>query len=486
MRHATAKRWDDFRGTARSLLAAGVRPAEVRWTDGLAESAGLFGDGMGDASTPVEGLTAESPPASPRVPSRFLKLAKAAACHTDPGRWEALYSLLWRLSHGEPHLLADAADPDVARLHAWEKAVRRDVHKMKAFVRFRKVADPRLSPDGDAPGERFVAWHRPDYHIVEAAAPFFVRRFAPMHWAILTPKGTAAWDRRELTFGPPVPRSAAPGGDPTEELWDTYFRHVFNPARLKVKAMKAELPVRHWATLPEAAAIPELIAQAAARERLMISTTEGSAVSAAEYLPEDPAQRTDLSALEAAAEVCKGCDLYKGTTQTVFGSGPADAEIVMVGEQPGDNEDLQGEPFVGPAGQVLNDALEDAGIDRSKVYITNAVKHFKHTLQGSRRIHAKPNAREVTACKPWMEAEFAAIKPRAIVCLGATAAQAIIGRDFRITKQRGEIRETDYAPITTATYHPSAILRVPDEDATQKMYDALADDLYAVAQKLAG
>ena len=135
---------------------------------------------------------------------------------------------------------------------------------------------------------------------------------------------------------------------------------------------------------------------------------------------------------------------------------------------------------------MLDDALEDAGIDRSKVYITNAVKHFKHTLQGSRRIHAKPSAREVTACKPWVEAEFAAIKPKAIVCLGATAAQAIIGRDFRITKQRGEIRETDYAAVTTATYHPSAILRVPDEDATQKMYDALADDLYAVKQKVYG
>ena len=480
MRHASAERWGDFRESARALLAAGVRPAEVHWTDRLAAGgAGLFGDGpaTSDAPAPPGPAAARAVRASPK----FLKLAKSAACHVDPGRWEALYSLLWRQNRGEPHLLADAADPDVARLHAWEKAVRRDVHKMKAFVRFRKIEDPHTPA-----GEQFVAWHRPDHHIVEAAAGFFVRRFAPMIWAILTPRRCAYWDRRELTFGPGVSRSLAPDGDPTEALWDTYFRHIFNPARLKLKAMRAELPVRHWPTLPEAAAIPELIAQARGRERLMISRTEGSAVSAADYLPEDPAARTQLSALEAAAEVCRGCDLYKGTTQTVFGSGPADAELVMVGEQPGDNEDLQGEPFVGPAGRVLDDALEDAGIDRSKVYITNAVKHFKHTLQGSRRIHAKPSAREVTACKPWIEAEFAAIKPRAIVCLGATAAQAIIGRDFRITKQRGEIRETDYAPVTTATYHPSAILRVPDEDATQKMYDALADDLYAVKQKVYG
>ena len=481
MHHATAERWDDFRATARGLLAAGVRPGEVRWLDAAddAASGGLFEPepAANDPAPPEP----DGPGRAVRVPPRFLKLAKAAACHSDAGRWETLYRLLWRLSHGEGHLLADAADPDVVRLTQWEKAVRRDVHKMKAFVRFRRV-EAREEPGG----ERFVAWHRPDHAIVEAAAPFFVRRFAPLRWAILTPRRSAFWDTRELTFGPGAPRSLAPDGDPTEELWETYFRHVFNPARLKIRAMKAELPVRHWPTLPEAAAIPDLIAGAAARERLMIAQTEGFAMSAAEYLPEDPARRTDLSALEQAAEACKGCDLWKGTTQTVFGSGPADARLVLVGEQPGDNEDLQGEPFVGPAGQVLNDALEDAGIDRATVYVTNAVKHFKHTAQGSRRIHAKPSAREVTACKPWIEAEFAAIKPRAVVCLGATAAQAILGRDFRITKQRGEIRATDYAPITTATWHPAAILRVPEEDATQRMYDALADDLYAVAQQLAG
>ncbi|NNJ26151.1 UdgX family uracil-DNA binding protein [Alienimonas chondri] len=472
MHHATADRWEDFRVLARQLAAARLSPAEVRWTD-LRDGAGdsLFDEEpIANAAVPEDG-----PPL--KVPPAFLKLARGAACHSDPGRWETLYGLLWRLSHGEPHLMSDAADPDVVRLTMWAKAVRRDVHKMKAFVRFRRINDANTSH-----GERFVAWHRPDHHIVRAAAPFFVRRFAPMHWAILTPRESVEWDTHDLAFGPGVPRSELPADDPTEELWDTYYRHIFNPARLKIKAMKAELPVRHWPTLPEAAAIPDLIRSAADRERRMISTTEGFAMSAAEYLPEAPERRTDLSALERAAEACKGCDLYKDATQTVFGAGPADAEIVFVGEQPGDNEDRQGEPFVGPAGQVLNDALEDAGIDRSKVYITNAVKHFKHTLQGSRRIHAKPSAREVTACKPWIEAEFAAIKPKAIVCLGATAAQAILGRDFRITKQRGEIRETDFSPITTATWHPSAILRNPEEDATQRMYDDLADDLYAVAQ----
>ncbi|MEM9703938.1 MAG: TIGR03915 family putative DNA repair protein, partial [Planctomycetota bacterium] len=380
MRHATADRWEDFRETARELLADGVAPETVHWRDaGDARGDGLFGEepsshGKGSSRAPF------------KLPPAFLKLARSVACHRDPARWETLYRTAWRLMQGERRLMSDAADPDVVRLDRWSKAVRRDVHKMKAFVRFRQVDD-----DGMPDGERFVAWHRPDHRIVRAAAPFFVRRFAPMHWSILTPDESAHWDTRELSFGPGVPRSRSaefgPDDDPAEELWDTYYRHIFNPARVKIRAMKAELPVRHWATLPEAAAIPELIRDAGRRERQMIATTEGSAMSAADYLPDN---RDDLSLLNDAAAACRGCGLHEHATQTVFGKGPADAELVFVGEQPGDNEDKQGEPFVGPAGQVLNDALEDAGIDRSKVYITNAVKHFKYTMRGSRRLHAKP------------------------------------------------------------------------------------------------
>ena len=468
MHHRTAITFDDFRPAARALLTAGVPPEAVHWADGGGES--LF---AGEEAPAAAGAPVPVPPA-------FLKLAAAVACHRDPARFGVLYRTLWRLTRGEPRLLSDAADADVNRLLHWEKAVRRDVHKMHAFVRFRRVEDASVGA-----GERFVAWHRPDHRIVRRAAPFFVRRFAPMHWAILTPEESAVWDTRDLAFGPGMPRSAAPDGDVSEALWETYYRSIFNPARVKVKAMRAELPVRHWATLPETAAIPDLLRAAAARSDRMIDTTEGYAMTAADFLPEDPAARTDLAALEAAAEGCRGCDLYKDATQTVFGSGPAGAKFVLVGEQPGDQEDRKGEPFVGPAGRVLDDALEDSGIERADVYITNAVKHFKFTMQGGRRLHQKPGAREVTACKPWLEAEFAALKPAAVVCLGATAAQAIIGRDFRITKQRGQIVETDYCPLTTATWHPSAILRAPEEEATQRMYDALVDDLYAVAQRLA-
>ena len=173
---------------------------------------------------------------------------------------------------------------------------------------------------------------------------------------------------------------------------------------------------------------------------------------------------------------CKACDLYKRGTQTVFGEGPARTDVMMVGEQPGDAEDLAGHPFVGPAGKLLDRALEEAGIDRTRVYVTNVVKHFKWEPRGKRRLHAKPNAKEIGACKPWLDSEIALVRPRVIVCLGATAAQALLGRGFKVTRQRGTFVESPLAPLVTATVHPSSILRAPDEEARrQEMREFVAD-----------
>jgi uracil-DNA glycosylase family protein len=192
----------------------------------------------------------------------------------------------------------------------------------------------------------------------------------------------------------------------------------------------------------------------------------------------------DLSSLREAAKHCEGCPLYANATQTVFGAGPARADIVMVGEQPGDVEDRQGKPFVGPAGRLLDQMLAEAGIDRSRVYVTNAVKHFKWTPRGKRRLHGKPNSREIFACRPWLEAELEAIRPDLLVLLGATAAQSLLGRQFRITKHRGEFMETDWATWTIATYHPSALLRsIHQPGGDQLRHDFLAD-LKLVARKL--
>ena len=199
---------------------------------------------------------------------------------------------------------------------------------------------------------------------------------------------------------------------------------------------------------------------------------------AAPFVPDRPT----LPKLRAAAAGCTACHLYKLGTQTVFGEGSADADVVFVGEQPGDQEDLTGKPFVGPAGRVLDEGLAAAGIDRSKVYVTNTVKHFKWEPRGKRRIHQKPNWTEMTACRPWLEAELAVIKPDVLVCLGATAAQSLLGRQFRVTKMRGVPVESDLAPSVVATVHPSSILRAPDEGARQDAMQDFVRDLKAVAK----
>jgi uracil-DNA glycosylase family protein len=192
----------------------------------------------------------------------------------------------------------------------------------------------------------------------------------------------------------------------------------------------------------------------------------------------------DLSSLREAAKHCKGCPLFTNATQTVFGVGAARADVVMVGEQPGDVEDRQGKPFVGPAGRLLDRLLAEAGVDRQRVYMTNAVKHFKWTPRGKRRLHGKPNSREIFACRPWLEAELEAIKPDLLVLLGATAAQSLLGLQFRITKHRGQPIESDWAPWTMATYHPSALLRATDQPGGEQLREDFLADLKLVARKL--
>jgi len=195
-------------------------------------------------------------------------------------------------------------------------------------------------------------------------------------------------------------------------------------------------------------------------------------------------QRLSLGRVREAAAGCRACDLYKRGTQTVFGEGPSKAEVMMVGEQPGDAEDLAGHPFVGPAGKLLDRALVEAGIERRRVYVTNVVKHFKWEPRGKRRIHAKPNSAEIAACRPWLETEIALVKPRVLVCLGATAAQALLGRTFKVSQRRGQFVDSPLAPRVTATVHPSSILRAPDEESRHAEMKQFVADLARVAREL--
>jgi DNA polymerase len=214
---------------------------------------------------------------------------------------------------------------------------------------------------------------------------------------------------------------------------------------------------------------------------ILHGTSNMTESTAAEFVP----ATHSLSKLRAAAADCEGCDLFRHATQTVFGEGDRASRLMLVGEQPGDQEDRAGHPFVGPAGRLLDDVLQEVGIDRKTVYVTNAVKHFKWTERGKRRLHAKPSSREIKACRPWLDAEIDAIKPEVIVLLGATAAQSFLGPKFRITKQRGQwIDGGEQASWLMATYHPSAILRAPDSEARQRMRDEFSADLKSVAKRL--
>jgi DNA polymerase len=211
----------------------------------------------------------------------------------------------------------------------------------------------------------------------------------------------------------------------------------------------------------------------------MARTTQPSA---APFVPE----RATLPELREAAAGCRGCHLYEGATQTVFGEGLKRAKVMLVGEQPGDREDVEGKPFVGPAGRMLDRALEEAGIDRSEVYVTNVVKHFKYTMRGKRRIHQRPDAEEIAACRPWLDAELDQVRPQVLVCLGATAAKALLGSRFKVTQQRGEFVGSELAPLATGTVHPSSILRAPDDEARKRAYQEFVADLRTVAGTLDG
>ena len=449
--------YDSWRQQARALLARDVPPDAINWIDPRTAQPSL-------AELAVDAASTTAAEGARRVPRQFLDRARTASYHRDPRRWAILYRLAYRLTHGERDLLGNDLDPDVIAIHTMTRQVARDIHKMHAFVRFREIQD-----EG---GAHFIAWHRPDHLIVRPAATFFRERFRVMRWSILTPDESVHWDGEALTFGPGVPQSEAPQADRLEDLWRTYYKSMFNPARVNPKAMTREMPRRHWATLPEAQLIKPLLLEAPERVAAMIRkpSTEASARS---FVPEG----AGLAGLREAAVECRGCPLFEPADQVVFGEGSSTATVMLVGEQPGDEEDKQGRPFVGPAGEVLNRALREAGVERAQVYLTNAVKHFSFHREGKRRIHDKPRAKDVRACRPWLEAEIDRLKPDVIVCLGSTAAQALLGPSIRIQRDRGQEFRAAWAPRVLVTYHPSAVLRADDSQHSEEIYRWLVDDL---------
>ena len=455
--------WDGWRDAARRLILDGVPPSGVVWS--VREPSDLFAS---EAAPPP----AAAPAGTFNVPRALVDLAQTVIQANEPARFSLLYALLSRAHAGERHLLEQVTDPEVQRAQRLAQAVRRDTHKMRAFVRFREVAEPE--------GTRYVAWFEPDHFIVEANAPFFVRRFATMVWSILTPYRSAHWNGEELAFTAGALRADVPDDDRLEAYWRAYFSSIFNPARLKIGAMTSEMPRKYWRNLPEAAAIPELIRGAAGRVAAMVETPVISPAKPArpappptlDHLPDTPLRQ----AAQKAAE-CRACPLWQPATQTVFGEGPADARLMFVGEQPGDQEDLAGRPFVGPAGQMFNAALAEAGIERDATYVTNAVKHFKFEPRGKRRIHSKPDGGDIAACKFWLDLERQEVRPAVTVLLGATAARAVLGRVVTISRERSRPIALDGNSQALVTVHPSYLLRLPDEESRRREYAAFVADL---------
>ena len=468
---AVAPGWsfDAFRDVARAALRADIPPEHLDWQAG----------GQGGLLAAPDVHAAPAVREAPRVPAAFVGLAGSVLCHRDPARHALLYRLLWRLAHGERHLLSVPTDADVRQAMQWAQDVRRDSHKMKAFVRFREV-----------PGEhdRFIAWFEPAHHILERVAPFFARRFAGMRWAILTPEASALWDGEVLRFGPGGAPGDAPAEDAGEDLWRTYYAHIFNPARLNPRMMRQEMPSRYWRHLPEAQLLPTLIQGAGARVRAMaerepVAPRRRIPVAAVQPAAADTSRNTSLAALRRAAQGCRACPLWEPATQAVFGEGPEDARILVLGEQPGDMEDLSGRPFVGPAGKLLDRALAELGIDRAQLYLTNAVKHFRFERRGKLRLHRNPEPSHVQACRSWLAAEIERVRPQAIVCLGATAALAVFGAGFRLMERRGAWERLHDGTWAMATVHPAWILRQPPH-LQEEAYRHWLDDLRGLDEVL--
>jgi DNA polymerase len=445
--------WGGFRAATRRLIHAGIAPADVAWSVRYPDD--LFAGAPEDASQ----AEASNAPGFALVRS-VVELAQTLIQASDPGRFALLHALIHRAHAGERHILQNLADPDVAHANRLAQAVRRDTHRMRASIRFRA-----LERDGATHG---IAWFEPQHFVVEGNAGFFVHRFAPTTWSILTPYRSVHWNGADLHFGPGVDARDVPDHDALAEYWAAHFSPLFGPERLKLDAMQAGMPRKYWKNLPAAAAIPELVRAASDRADAMVNTQVN-----------DPLRR---AAMEAAG--CQRCDLWKHATQTVFGEGPADAPMMLIGEQPGDQEDLAGRPFVGPAGQMLDRALAEAGIDRTRVYVTNAVKHFKFEPRGKRRIHQKPDTAEIVACQFWLDFERQTIRPRVTVLLGATAARGALGRAVAIGRERGKPLPLGDS-LTLITVHPSYLLRLPDEAAKAREYAAFVADLRRAAEMLA-
>jgi probable DNA metabolism protein len=423
--------WDGWRTATRALVLAGVAADDIAWqvgggdADELPAATGGFG-----------------------VSRAMVDLASLVIQAREPRRFDLLYRLVQR-AHGGERVLAKTTDLDLRRAHGLAFAVRAEAHRMRTHVRFLPVEE--------ADGQRYLGWYAPAHFVLEANAQVLARRFPALRWSVLTHDGSAHWDGGELRFaaGTPVPRDDAA----LLAWWEHHGGALLHKAHAGASIPPAE-DLDEDPRPPDCAPLGPVVLK----------------------LHADP----DLLAAAGEAAGCQRCPLYEPATQTVFGEGPAGADIMFVGEQPGDQEDVIGRPFVGPAGQIMDRAMEEAGVDRRTIYITNAVKHFKFVPRGKRRIHQTPESPEIQACRFWLDVERVQLRPKLIVAMGGTAARAMLGRAVTIGRERGRAIELPDGQTGFVTVHPSFLLRVPDEDAKAREYRAFVADLRTAAELARG
>ena len=374
----------------------------------------------------------------------LVALAAHAFQAREMERFALLYTLVWRAHHGEL-ILTDADDPDLRIVRRWALAVRADAHRMRTHIRFLRVALD------DQP--HFLGWYQPEHFVLEANARLLARRDPGNGFTIVTPDGSAHWDAGRLRFGSGLQN---PGDDDTlRAWWESHYETILHTAHA-------------GGGLPEAEELDE-------DPRPLDRPPIGPVVLA-------ESQTGATRSLAREARHCERCSLYAPATQTVFGEGPRDARVLFIGEQPGDQEDIIGRPFVGPAGQLLDTALEEAGIDRRRIAITNAVKHFKFTPRGRRRIHQPPSPQEIDICRFWLDAERTALNPTLLVLLGGSAGRAVLGRPVTVTRERGRPFKLPDGTTAFLTVHPSYLLRQPDEASRAREYAAFVRDLRTVRE----
>ncbi len=425
--------WEGWRTATRTLVLSGTPPEQVRWHVGgpagkLPEASGSFG-----------------------VSRALVSLASLAIQARDKERFDLLYRLMWRAQGGEK-VLEERQDEEARRARGLALAVRAEQHRMRAQLRYLSV--------GKGGAVRHLGWYAPAHYVLEANAQLLAQRFAEFAVSILTPDGSAHWDADGgLRFGPGVDPASMADDAGLGAYWAAYGAEVLDPARPGSSVPAAE-PMGDEPWPPDRSPLGPVVMPVGA----------------------DPGIE---GAVHEAAD-CRRCHLWEPATQTVFGEGPAGARVMFIGEQPGDQEDVIGRPFVGPAGMMLDRAMAEAGIDRRAAYVTNAVKHFKFTPRGKRRLHQTPEAPEIQACRFWLDVERVRLAPSLVVLLGATAARAVLGRAVTISRERGRpirLSETETAFVTV---HPSFLLRVPDEEARHREYRAFVEDLKKVAKLAVG